>query len=151
MRFAVTFSHPVKVDKPGPLRLEVGLDDPGEGSGGTVEAVFSGQSRSPTVATPQISLSRYLHFHYKVQLFDRDADGVRIGADALRLASEAFAYKARILSEADTDAALEHAAVGPLSGHKVDGSADVSVIEEIEVVSTPRLLSQGRRRGGHLR
>ena len=53
MRFAVTFSHPVKVDKPGPLRLEVGLDVPGGGSGSTVEAVFSGQSRSPTVATPQ--------------------------------------------------------------------------------------------------
>ena len=144
MRFAVTFSHPVQVDKPGPLRLEVGLDVPGGGSGSTVEAVFSGQSRSPTAATPQISLSRYLHFHYKVQLFDRDADGVRIGANALRLASEAFAYKARILSEDDTtDAELDHAAVGPLSGHKVDGSADVSVIEGIEVVSTPRLLSRG--------
>ena len=145
MRFAVTFSHPVKVDKPGPLRLEVGLDVPGGGSGSTVEAVFSGQSSSPTVATPQISLSRYLHFHYKVQLFDGDADGVEIGANALRLASEAFAYKARILSEDGTDAELEHAAVGPLSDHKVDGSADVDVpeIEEIEVVSTPRLLSRG--------
>ena len=143
MRFAVTFSHPVKVDKPGPLRLEVGLDVPGEGSGSTVEAVFSGQSTSPTVATPQISLSRYLHFHYKVQLFDGDADGVRIGANALRLASEAFAYKAQILSEAGTDAELDHAAVGLLSGHKVDGSADVPEIEGIEVVSTPRLLSRG--------
>ena len=143
MRFAVTFSHPVKVDKPGPLRLEVGLDVPGGGSGSTVQAVFSGQSSSPTVATPQISLSRYLHFHYKVQLFDRDADGVRIGANALRLASEAFAYKARIRSEAGTDAELDHAAVGPLSGHKVDGSADVPEIEGIEVVSTPRLLSRG--------
>ena len=143
MRFAVTFSHPVQVDTPGPLRLEVGLDVPGGGSGSTVEAVFSGQSTSPTVATPQISLSRYLHFHYKVQLFDRDADGVRIGANALRLASEAFANKARILSEADTDAALDHAAVGPLAGHKVDGSADVAAIEGIEVVSTPRLLSRG--------
>ena len=143
MRFAVTFSHPVKVDKPGPLRLEVGLDVPGGGSGSTVKAVFSGQSSSPTVATPQISLSRYLHFHYKVQLFDRDADGVEIGANALRLASEAFAYKARILSEAGTDAELDHAAVGPLSGHKVDGSADVPEIEGIEVVSTPRLFSRG--------
>ena len=143
MRFAVTFSHPVQVDKPGPLRLEVGLDNPGGGSGSTVKAVFSGQSSSPTVATPQISLSRYLHFHYKVQLFDGDADGVEIGANALRLASEAFAYKARILSEAGTDAELDHAAVGPLSGHKVDGSADVPEIEGIEVVSTPRLLSRG--------
>ena len=108
-----------------------------------MKAVFSGQSSSPTVATPQISLSRYLHFHYKVQLFDGDADGVEIGANALRLASEAFAYKARILSEAGTDAELDHAAVGPLSGHKVDGSADVPEIEGIEVVSTPRLLSRG--------
>ena len=143
MRFAVTFSHPVQVDTPGPLRLEVGLDDPGEGSGSTVEAVFSGQSTSPTAATPQISLSRYLHFHYKVQLFDGDADGVEIGANALRLASEAFASKARILSEDRTDAKLEHAEVGPLSGHKVDGSADVPEIEGIEVVSTPRLMSRG--------
>ena len=79
-----------------------------------------------------------------MQLFDLDADGVRIGANALRLASEAFAYKARILSEAgSTDAKLDHAAVGPLSGHKVDGSADVPEIEGIEVVSTPRLLSRG--------
>ena len=138
MRFAVTFSQPVRVTTPGPLRLEVGLDDAGGGSGSTVEAVFSGQSRSPTAATPQISVSRYLHFHYKVQLFDRDADGVRIGANALRLASEA-----RILSEGDTDAELDHAAVGPLSGHKVDARADVPVIEGIEVVSTPRLLSRG--------
>ena len=145
MRFAVTFSHPVKVDKPGPLRLEVGLDNPGGGSGSTVKAVFSGQSRSPTVATPQISLSRYLHFHYKVQLFDRDADGVEIGANALRLASEAFADKAQILSEAGKVAELHHDAVGPLSGHKVDASADVPMIERISVVSTPRLLWPGSR------
>ena len=137
--FTVTFNEPVRVT-PGRLRLEVGLDNPGGGSGSTVEAVFSGlsQSQRPTADTPQAQVARHLHFEYKVQLFDRDADGVRIGANALRLASEA-----RIQSESGRDARLDHAAVGPLSDHKVDGSADVPMIERIEVVSTPRLRSQG--------
>ena len=80
-----------------------------------------------------------MHFEYKVQLFDRDEDGVRIGPNALRLASGA-----RIRNgEVGGDAMLDHAAVGPLSDHKVDGSADVPVIDGIEVVSTPRLRSRG--------
>ncbi len=79
-----------------------------------------------------------MHFEYKVQLFDRDADGVSIGANALRLASGA-----RIQNEAGKDAELDHAAFGWFSDHKVDGSADVPMIERIGVVSTPRLRSQG--------
>ena len=75
-----------------------------------------------------------MHFEYKVQLFDRDEDGVRIGANALRLASGAG-----IRNKYGDDARLDHAALGPLSDHKVDGSADVPMIEGIEVVSTPRL------------
>ena len=139
--FTVTFSEPVEVEH-GRLRLEVGLDNPGGGSGRTVEAVFSGlsQSQRPTADTPQARLARHMHFEYKVQLFDRDADGVRIGANALRLASGA-----RIRNEGGGDAVLDHAAVGPLSGHKVDASADVPRIERIEVVSTPRLRSKGTR------
>ena len=88
--FTVTFSEPVRVT-PGRLRLEVGLDNPGGASGSTVEAVFWGQSKSerPTADTPQVSVSRHMHFEYKVKLFDRDADGVRIGANALRLAAGA--------------------------------------------------------------
>ena len=138
--FTVTFSEPVKFEPHGRLRLEVGLDNPGGASGSTVEAGFWGQSKSerPTADTPRVSVSRHLHFEYKVQLFDRDADGVSIGANALRLASGA-----RIQNEAGKDAELDHVAVGPLSDHKVDGSADVPMIERIEVVSTPRLRSQG--------
>ena len=137
--FTVTFSEPVRVT-PGRLRLKVGLDNPGGASGSTVEAVFSGlsQSQRPTADTPQARLAPHMHFEYKVQLFDRDENGVRIGANALRLASGA-----RITSEGGGDADLDHAAVGTLSDHKVDGRADVPMIREIEVVSTPRLRSKG--------
>ena len=140
--FTVTFSEPVKFEPHGRLRLEVGLDNPGGASGSTVEAGFWGQSKSerPTADTPRVSVSRHLHFEYKVQLFDRDADGVSIGANALRLASGA-----RIQNEAGKDAELDHNAVGPLSDHKVDASADVPMIERIEVVSTPRLRWPGSR------
>ena len=141
--FTVTFSEPVEVTH-GRLRLEVGLDNPGGASGSTVEAVFSGlsQSQRPTADTPQTRVARHMHFEYKVQLFDRDEDGVRIGPNALRLASGA-----RIRNgEVGGDAMLDHAAVGPLSDHKVDGSADVPVIDGIEVVSTPRLRSRGARK-----
>ena len=136
--FTVTFSEPVRVT--GHPALKVGLDNPGGASGSTVEAGFWGQSKSalPTADTPQVSVSRHMHFEYKVQLFDRDVDGVRIGANALRLASGA-----RIRSEGGGDADLDHAALGPQSDHKVDGTADVPMIERIEVVSTPRLSSKG--------
>ena len=139
--FTVTFSEPVRVT-PGRLRLKVGLDNPGGASGSTVEAVFSGlsQSQRPTADTPQVSVSRHLHFEYKVQLFDRDVDGVRIGANALRLASGARIQGG---GEGGGNADLDHAAVGPQSDHKVDGRADVPMIRRIEVVSTPRLTSKG--------
>ena len=141
--FTVTFSKPVKVT-PGRLRLKVGLDNPGGASGNTVEAVFSGlsQSQRPTADTPQVSVSRHMHFEYKVQLFDRDENGVRIGANALRLASGARIQGG---GEGGGNADLDHAAVGTLSDHKVDGRADVPMIERIEVVSTPRLTSRGAR------
>ena len=141
MRFTVTFSEPVRVT-PGRLRLKVGLDNPGGASGNTVEAVFSGlsQSQRPTADTPQARLAPHMHFEYKVQLFDRDENGVRIGANALRLASGARIQGA---GEGGGNADLDHAAVGPQSDHKVDGRADVPMIERIEVVSTPRLTSKG--------
>ena len=141
--FTVTFSEPVEVKPHGRLRLEVGLDTPGGGSGSTVEAVFSGLSQSPrpTADTPQTRVARHMHFEYKVQPFDRDVDGVRIGANALRLASE---VRIRREGEGGSDAELDHAAVGPLSDHKVDGgTAELPVIERIGVVSTPRLRSRG--------
>ena len=138
--FTVTFSEPVELKPQGRLRLKVGLDDPGGASGSTVEAVFSRITRSqyPTADTPQTRRARHMHFEYKVQLFDRDEDGVRIGANALRLGSGA-----RIRSEGGRDVELDHAAVGPLSDHKVDGTADVPMIERIKVASTPRLWSRG--------
>ena len=139
--FTVTFSEPVRVT-PGRLRLKVGLDNPGGASGSTVEAVFSGlsQSQRPTADTPQARLAPHMHFEYKVQLFDRDEDGVRIGANALRLASGARIQGG---GEGGGNADLDHAAVGTLSDHKVDGRADVPMIRGIEVVSTPRLSSKG--------
>ena len=138
--FTVTFSEPVEVKPHGRLRLKVGLDNPGGASGSTVEAVFSGlsQSQRPTADTPQARRARHMHFEYKVQLFDRDEDGVRIRANALRLASGA-----RIQGELGADAELDHAALSPQSDHKVDGTADVPMIRRIEVVSTPRLRSKG--------
>ena len=134
--FTVTFSEPVELKPHGRLRLKVGLDNPGGGSGNSVEAVFSRLTREqyPTDDTPQVSRARHMHFEYKVKLFDRDRDGVRIRSNALRLASGA-----RIRSEGGDDAELDHAGVGPFSDHKVDARADVPTIERIEVVSTPRL------------
>ena len=142
MLFTVSFSEPVELKPHGRLRLEVGLDNPGGASGRTVEAVFSRITRSqyPTDDTPQIRRARHMHFEYKVQLFDRDANGVSIGANALRLASGA-----QIRNEVGSDARLDHFSVGPLSDHKVDGSADVPMIEHISVVSTPRLRWPGSR------
>ena len=120
--FTVTFSESVRAW--GPLRLEVGLDNPDEASGRTVEAVFSRLTKSqrPTADTPQIRVARHMHFEYKVKLFDRAVDGVRIGANALRLGPDA-----RILNgEVGGGAMLDHAAVGPLvrpQGRRVGGRA----------------------------
>ena len=119
--FTVTFDEPVRVTgRPG---LEVGLDDPAGASGSTVQARFAGLSESqrPTAGTRPAPVSRHVHFAYTVQPFDRDTDGVRIGANALRLASGD-----RIRSDATgADAELDHAALGPQSGHRVDGRTTV--------------------------
>ena len=140
--FTVSFSEPVRAS--GRLRLEVELDDRDGGSGGrTVEAVFSRLTRSqyPTDDTPQISRARHMHFEYKVKLLDRALGGVRIGPDALRVPSGAQILNA----EVGGNARVDHDAVGPLSDHKVDASADVPTIERIRVVSTPRLRWPGSR------
>ena len=135
--FTVSFSVPVELKPHGRLRLKVGLDNPGGGSGNSVEAVFSRLTREqyPTADTPQISRARHMHFEYKVKLFDRDSDGVRIRSNALRLASGARIQN----GEVGGDARLDHGGVGPFSDHKVDARADVPRIEDIGVVSTPRL------------
>ena len=80
-------------------------------------ARFAGLSESER----PVPVSRHVHFAYTVQPFDRDTDGVRIGANALRLASGD-----RIRSDATgADAELDHAALGPQSGHRVDGRTTV--------------------------
>ena len=119
--FTATFSEPVRVTgRPG---LEVGLDDPAGTSGSTVQARFWGLSENGETgpgARPA-PVSRYVHFAYTVQPFDRDADGVRIGADALRLASGDVIRS----DETGARAELAHAAPGRLTGHRVDGRTTV--------------------------
>ena len=119
--FTVTFNEPVRVTgRPG---LEVGLDDPAGTSGSTVQARFAGLSENGETgpgARPAV-VSRYVHFAYTVQPFDRDADGVRIGADALRLASGDVIRS----DETGARAELAHAAPGRLTGHRVDGRTTV--------------------------
>ena len=122
--FTVTFDEPVRVTgRPG---LEVGLDDPAGASGSTVQARFAGLSESerPGPGARPVPVSRHVHFAYTVQPFDRDTDGVRIGANALRLASGD-----RIRSDATgADAELDHDALGPQSGHRVDGEPAAPVV-----------------------
>ena len=119
--FTVTFSEPVRVTgRPG---LEVGLDDPAGASGSTVQARFAGLSEAEQVTSDSgpVPVSRYVHFGYSVRPFDRDTDGVSLGANALRLASGD-----RIQSgETGTYAEFAHAALGPQSGHRVDGRKTV--------------------------
>ena len=119
--FTATFNEPVRVTgRPG---LDVGLDEPAGTSGSTVQARFAGLSENGETgpgARPA-SVSRYVHFAYTVQPFDRDADGVRIGADALRLASGDVIRS----DETGARAELAHAAPGRLTGHRVDGRTTV--------------------------
>ena len=72
-----------------------------------------------------------LHFGYTVRPGDRDDDGVAVGSDAIRLGG------ARIRGAAtDLDADLAHAAVGPQSGHKVDGGGDRAVEAGVTIIDT---------------
>ena len=118
--FTVTFSEPVRVT--GRPALEVGLDN---AAGGAVQARFAGltETQRPTVGTWPVPVSQHVHFTYTVQPSDRDADGIRIGVYALRLGSAD-----RIRSgETGASAELAHAALGPQSGHRVDGQPTVRV------------------------
>ena len=119
--FTVTFNEPVRVTgRPG---LEVGLDNPAGTSGSTVQARFAGLSENgrPGPGARPVPVSRYVLFAYTVQPFDRDTDGVRIGADALRLASADRIQR----DGTDVDADFDHAALGAQSGHRVDGRTTV--------------------------
>ena len=116
--FTVTFSEPVRVT--GRPELEVGLDDPAGASGSTVQARFAGLSEAEQVTSDSrpVPVSRYVHFGYSVRPFDRDADGVSLGANALRLAS---GDRIQSGDETGTYAEFAHAALGSQSGHRVDG------------------------------
>ena len=132
--FTVTFSEPVRVT--GRPALEVGLDS---AAGGAVQARFAGltATQRPTVGTGPVPVSQHVHFAYTVQPSDRDADGIRIGVNPLRLAS------ADRIRSGETGAAAElaHAALGPRTGHRVDGQPAAPVASAgIEIVDTNGLL-----------
>ena len=80
------------------------------------------------------SATRQLHFYYRVQPSDRDADGVSIGADALTLDGGTirdYSYSlASGISSSTTDAALGLGghAISNSAGHKVDGSRESSPV-----------------------
>ena len=114
--FTLTFSEKVRVEgQPQPtLAFDLG--------GTEREARFWGLSDTDYVKDGQRPEPRpeavKVHFGYTVQPGDFDSDGVEVGelSSALRLGG------ARILSAANNvEAEPSHAAVGPLTDHKVDG------------------------------
>ena len=115
--FTVTFGERVRVT--GRPWLEVQLDNPVGASGSSVQARFYGLSETeqPGPGARPASVSRYVHFAYTVQAFDRDADGIGIDANALRLGRGG-----RIRSDdTGTFAEFDFAALNRQSGHRVDG------------------------------
>ena len=119
--FTVTFGERVRVT--GRPWLEVQLDNPVGASGSSVQARFYGLSETeqPGPGARPASVSRYVHFAYTVQAFDRDADGIGIDANALRLGRGG-----RIRSDdTGTFAEFDFAALNRQSGHRVDGRTTV--------------------------
>ena len=96
----VTFDKPVTVSGSPVLALTVGSR--------TRQAAFS-SSAATGVTT--------LAFHYPVQASDRDADGIAIPANAIRLNGAAITAA----DDAAVDAVLRHAAVPADAGRKVNG------------------------------
>ena len=92
----VTFSETVVVTRTPRMRLRVG-------------------SRNRTAGYLRGSGAAALVFGYEVALGDEDTDGVSIAAG--RIDRNGGAIK----DEADNDAVLDHEAVAPQAGHKVDG------------------------------
>ncbi len=96
----VTFDKPVTVSGSPELALNIGS-----------------RTRQAAFATPSATGVTTLAFHYPVQASDRDADGIAIPANAIRLNGAA-------ITDADddtVDAVLGHAAVPTDAGRKVDG------------------------------
>ena len=97
IRVTVTFSETVVVTRTPRMRLRVG-------------------SRNRTAGYLRGSGAAALVFSYEVALGDEDTDGVSIAAGRIDLNG------GTIKDEADNDAVLDHEAVAPQAGHKVDGS-----------------------------
>ena len=96
IRVTVTFSETVVVTRTPRMRLRVG-------------------SRNRTAGYLRGSGAAALVFSYEVALGDEDTDGVSIAAGRIDLNG------GTIKDEADNDAVLDHEAVAPQAGHKVDG------------------------------
>ena len=113
--FTLTFSEKVKVTGQPQATLAFGL------GGSTKEARYEGMTDTDVDSDPRPEPRPEgvkVHFFYTVQPGDRDTDGIEVGelSGALRLGG------GRIRSAADDiDANLAHAALGPLSDHRVDG------------------------------
>ncbi len=92
----VTFDETVKVEGTPRLTLRVGI-------------------RNRTAGYLRVTDTAALVFGYEVVLGDEDTDGVSIAAGRIDLNG------GTIKDEADNDAVLDHEAVAPQAGHKVDG------------------------------
>ena len=96
IQVTVTFSETVEVEGTPQLRLRVG-------------------TRTRTAGYDSGTGTAALVFAYEVAVGDEDTDGVNIEAGRIALNG------GTIEDEADNDAVLDHEAVAPQAGHKVDG------------------------------
>ena len=103
----VTFSETVVVTRTPRMRLRVG-------------------SRNRTAGYLRGSGAAALVFSYEVALGDEDTDGVSIAAGRIDRNG------GTIKDEADNDAVLDHEAVAPQAGHKVDGVRPVFVSAAVD-------------------
>ena len=105
IRIEVTFDQPVEVAGDPRFRFDVGGSDrlAAYDSGGGTEAVL---------------------FVYRVEVGDRDGDGIEVGGDALVLDGND-----RIRNPAGHDAERTHDGPGRLAGHKVNGARRVGMHE----------------------
>ena len=109
------FNRSVRVAGSPRVDLAIGTD--------TRAATFSGTHYGRTVV-----------FRYRVQAVDRDADGIGLAADAIRL--DGGSIKA---ADGITDAVLTHAAVAAEPGRKVDGSLFTPpAVTALSITSRPR-------------
>ena len=116
--FTVTFDKKVRVTgQPQPkLAFDLG--------GNTREARYAGLTDTDVDSDPRPQPrpeAVKVHFSYTVQPGDRDSDGIGVGALASALRLGGGRIQNAGAGPVDLDAALAHGAVGPLSGHRVDG------------------------------